>query len=169
MDIAASGLKERFSSEGYAPAGFARLAVRLTLAFTAFWTVSILMRTADLFMRFPGRPITADMALVLAGWSGLWAFASMWFTFSLFSLLIAVLVSAFGWRESYPRIASVLVRFGVFSWLLVGTVSIEWQAHFHVSPYSRFGVATMLVAALIVGGVVDSARLGRAARPAIRS
>lgn len=147
MDIAASGIKERFSGEGYSPAGFVSLAARLVVAFAVFWGISF----------------------VRVGWKGIDTFASMWLMFSLFSVLLAVLGNGFGWRQSHPRFASSVVRFGVFGWLLAGTAIRELQPHFHASPMSQIGVAMMLVAALIVGGVVDAARLGRPARAAIRS
>jgi len=72
--------------------------------------------------------------------------------------------SVSAWIDDYaPSMGAALAYYTLFSLapLLLIVIAQELPRHFHASPYSYYGQALMLIAAVLVGMVVESARLGR--------
>ena len=161
MNIAESGIRERLHADGYSPIRFAALAARLIVVYLVFVLGTIGLKLADFYLRFPGRSLTRGMIGLIVRSPEVSSTGGMWLIFALFATVLAVLVNGFGWRERRPRLATWLVRAGVFAALLLLVIALEWPRRFHSSRYNYYMEIYILIAALAVGYVVESARLGR--------
>ncbi len=135
--------------------------IRLIVAFVAFVSLTIAFKFVDFYFRFPGTSLSRSIAGSFVRSLDISAVGEMWLMYGLFATLIAVLGNGFGWRDRRPRLAAWLVRAGIFASLILFTAVNELQPHFHASPYNYYGQVYMLIAAIVVGFVVESARIGR--------
>ena len=161
MNIAESGIRERLNMDGYSPVRFAALTVRLIVAFATFVSLLIGAKFVDFYFRFPDRALPSGMAGAFVRSLDIFSIGEMWLMYALFATLLAVIVNGLGWRDRRPRLTMWLVRLGVFVALLLIIAAQELPRHFHASPYNYYVATIMLIAALVVGLVVESAKLGR--------
>ena len=161
MDIAKSGIRERLINDGYSPIRFAGLLMRLIVAFAAFVSSVLIAKIVDFYYRFPDRSLSSGLAGSFVRSMDIASLGEMWLMYALFATLLAVVVNGMGWRERRPRAAAWLVRCGIATGILVAFAANELPRHFHMSRFNYYGVAVMLIAAVVVGLVVESAKLGR--------
>jgi hypothetical protein len=158
MNIALSGIKERLIAEGYSPVRFARLFIRLALAFLTFITLTTAEKVIDYYFRFPGRSLSRGMLERFVRTPDVGSLLGIWLIFALVATLLAVVINGFGWRDRRPKLSAWLVRLGVFV-ILFASYAVTMPPH--MSRYSYYGLLFVLISGLIVGFVVESVKLGR--------